>query len=125
MRSRQFDPVREPAVTQYQNFVRAGVGLPPIWHNLKNQIFLGDSAFVENCNGKLKPIRGIWPKSLKPNAGSRPNHLATMEAFPSSQDGMRNAFVTGDYTLQQIAQAFGVHYSTVSRVVNKRKHRYA
>jgi DNA-binding MarR family transcriptional regulator len=25
---------------------------------------------------------------------------------------------TGDYTMQQIANAFGVHYSTVSRAIN-------
>jgi len=28
-------------------------------------------------------------------------------------------FKTGDYTLKQIADAFGVHYSTVSRIVKK------
>jgi DNA-directed RNA polymerase specialized sigma54-like protein len=28
------------------------------------------------------------------------------------------AYATGDYTLQAVADAFGVHYSTVSRAVN-------
>jgi putative transposase len=28
------------------------------------------------------------------------------------------AYATGDYTLQQIGDAFGVHYATVSRAVN-------
>ena len=31
---------------------------------------------------------------------------------------MAVAYATGDYTLQAIADAFGVHYSTVSRAVS-------
>jgi len=31
--------------------------------------------------------------------------------------GMAEAYRTGDYTMQQIADAFGVHYATVSRAV--------
>ena len=30
------------------------------------------------------------------------------------------AYASGDYTLQQIATAFSVHYSTVSRAVNQK-----
>jgi len=33
---------------------------------------------------------------------------------------MKKAYASGDYTMQKIAEAFGVHYSTVSRAVNKR-----
>jgi DNA-directed RNA polymerase specialized sigma54-like protein len=31
---------------------------------------------------------------------------------------MAAAYATGDYTLQAIADAFSVHYSTVSRTIN-------
>jgi transposase-like protein len=31
--------------------------------------------------------------------------------------GMVAAYATGDYTMQQIADCFGVHYATVSRAV--------
>jgi putative transposase len=31
---------------------------------------------------------------------------------------MAAAYATGDYTLQAIADAFGVHYATVSRAIN-------
>ncbi len=43
----QFSTDRSIAVKDYQNFVRAGVGLPPVWDTLKNQIFLGKKDFVE------------------------------------------------------------------------------
>lgn len=32
---------------------------------------------------------------------------------------MQAAYASGEYTLKAIADHFGVHYSTVSRVVNK------
>jgi len=38
----QFGSNREQAIARYQNFVRAGMALPPVWEHLKNQIFLGD-----------------------------------------------------------------------------------
>ncbi len=37
----QFGTDRNKALIQYQNFVRSGVGLPPVWEGLNNQIFLG------------------------------------------------------------------------------------
>jgi putative transposase len=41
-------------------------------------------------------------------------------AFEAPEIGMTAAYATGDYTMQQIADAFGVHYATVSRAVNTR-----
>lgn len=43
-----------------------------------------------------------------------------VDAFPSSKEGTKKANETGDHTMQQIADAFGVHYSTVIRAINKR-----
>ncbi len=34
-------------MAKYKDFVRKGVGLPPVWGNLKQQIYLGDDQFVE------------------------------------------------------------------------------
>lgn len=40
------------------------------------------------------------------------------ESFDAATAGMAAACATGDYTLQPIADAFGVHYSTASRAVS-------
>ena len=40
------------------------------------------------------------------------------EQFDDAKQGMIAAYATGDYTLQAVADAFGVHYSTVSRTIN-------
>jgi hypothetical protein len=42
----QFDPQRERAREEYVDFVRAGVGLPSLWADLRNQVFLGSEGFV-------------------------------------------------------------------------------
>ncbi len=40
------------------------------------------------------------------------------EALDDAKSGMAAAYATGDYTMQAIAAAFGVHYATVSRAVS-------
>lgn len=115
----QFASNRDEATARYQDFVRAGVGLPSVWGKLKSQIFLGEKAFVERLqkhiqveSGDLKEI----PKAQRRPPGEPLSDY--VETCPNAKEGMRKAYESGDYTLQQIANAFGVHYSTVSRAVN-------
>ena len=117
---RQFSLDREQAIVQYHDFVRAGIGLAPVWDGLRNQIFLGDKPFVEKLQ---KQIKAEWqdlkeiPRAQRRSLGRPLNHY--VEAVSDKKEGMRKAYETGDYTMQQIADAFGVHYSTVSRAVKK------
>jgi REP-associated tyrosine transposase len=116
----QFGSNKQHARVHYQDFVRAGIGLPPVWDKLNNQIFLGNHDFVATLQGQIKDE----PNKLKeiPKAQRRPLGQPLkfyVEAFPDAKEGMRKAYETGDYTMQKIADAFGVHYSTVSRAINK------
>ena len=116
----QFGSNKQHARVHYQDFVRAGIGLPPVWDKLNNQIFLGNQDFVTTLQGRIKDE----PNKLKeiPKAQRRPLGQPLhfyVEAFPDAKEGMRKAYETGDYTMQKIADAFGVHYSTVSRAINK------
>jgi len=43
----QFRSERTAAVRRYEDFVRAGVGLPPTWEGLNAQIYLGSEAFAD------------------------------------------------------------------------------
>ena len=116
----QFGLDRKQAVIGYQNFVRSGVGQPPIWEGLKNQIFLGNKTFVEKMQSQIKTGKNDLteiPRAQRRNIG-RPL-IYYVENYSPAKAGMRKAFETGDYTMQAIATAFGVHYSTVSRAVNK------
>ena len=39
-------------------------------------------------------------------------------AYPLRREAMARAFLTGAYSMQEIAEHFRVHYSTVSRAVS-------
>ena len=105
---------------RYENFVRSGVRLPPVWEGLKNQIFLGNKGFAESMQSRIKTgensLKEI-PRAQRRSLGQTLSYY--VEKFPTAKEVMRKTFETGDYTMQQIASAFGVHYSTVSRAVNK------
>jgi hypothetical protein len=117
---RQFGLNREQAIERYRDFVRAGVGLPPVWEGLRNQIFLGDKPFVEKLQRQIKAesqgLKEIPKVQRRPLGRPLSDYV---ETIPDTKEGIRKAYETGDYTMQQIADAFGVHYSTVSRAVKK------
>lgn len=116
----QFGDRRSVAVKRYVNHVRAGIGLPSIWTQLNRQVYLGDDAFVARVLRKAgvassdaleipRVQRRLPAKPLTHYAGL---HLPRDKA-------MARAYATGDFSMAAVAQAFGVHYSTVSRVVNQ------
>jgi putative transposase len=115
----QFSGDMAHARTAYEDFVRAGVGLPSVWGELSGQIYLGDEQFVRNVqaglSGQLEnkeiPRRQRRPKALP---------LSDYQRHYSERDtAICAAFASGDYTQPQIAKHFGVHYSTISRVVRR------
>ena len=114
----QFSARREQAIERYGDFVRAGVGLPSLWGQLKGQVFLGSEPFLRRLQGLTEQrMIGEIPRSqrrplAKPLASYR-------EANTDTRLAMARAYATGDYTMQEIADYFGVHYATVSRAVRK------
>jgi putative transposase len=106
---------------RYIDFVRAGVGLPSIWNKLQAQVFLGDEAFVKRM---LSAEQAGSSLIEVPRAQRRPIAKPLMEyCRANGTKKERNAAIlaawqTGDFTMQAIGDAFGIHYATVSRVVN-------
>lgn len=115
----QFSRVRNRAVSGYMDFVRVGVELPSLWKSLMGQIFLGSEAFVRKLQGELAD-RSTIPEI--PRAQRRPLARPLIEYRDTIADpkvAMAAAYSTGDYTMQEIAICFNVHYSTVSRAVRR------
>jgi hypothetical protein len=50
---RCFGKQRKSVIVRYIDFVRHGIGLPSVWENLKNQMFLGSEDFVSHVRDKL------------------------------------------------------------------------
>ncbi len=43
------------------------------------------------------------------------------DKLTDARKGMAAAYATGDYTMQEIAKCFDVHYATVSRAIKQRE----
>jgi len=114
---REFGRTRSKARTRYIDFVRAGVGLPSVWDNLTGQIYLGVDAFVKRM---ATMDEEKFEEMEVPRAQRRPLARPLSHYVSSHTDrkqGMALACASGDYTLAEVAQAFGVHFSTASRAV--------
>jgi putative transposase len=114
----QFGKQRKRAVAAYRDFVRAGVGLPSVWNDLRGQIYLGKEEFVETMQQHVQSDSNISeiPRAQR-RAKAKP--LSYYSSFNDRNAGIAAAYQTGDYTMKAIADEFGLHYATVSRIVKK------
>jgi REP element-mobilizing transposase RayT len=114
-----FSKQKKRAIGKYIDFVREGIGLPSIWVNLKYQAYLGEDDFIEDARHKLEEKGSVALKEV-PRLQRRPiakslKWYEQNEAAP--KEAMAMAYLSGDYTMKEISEWFGVHYSTVSRAV--------
>jgi len=114
----QFNRNRGQAVMGYVDFIRAGAGMPSVWERLRGQVYLGSDAFLQ----RIQALSDKTSIAEIPRTQRRP--LAQpltyyRESIADPNAAMSAAYATGDYTMRQIADAFGVHYSTVSRALKK------
>ena len=116
----QFDDRRAVAVRMYGDHVRAGVGLPSIWSHLNRQVYLGDDVFVANM--QRNAAAGVGNALEIPRAQRRlpAKPLTHYVGLKLPRDmAIARAYASGDYSMADVAGAFTVHYSTVSRAVRR------
>jgi hypothetical protein len=119
----QFGRQRAAAQRKYQAFVAEGIGHPSPWELVRGQVLLGSERFVERLAPRLRDQRPLHEIPRQQRFATRPTlrHL-----FPaSSRDDrarrnttIRRAHLEHGYSLSEIGQAVGLHYSTISRIVN-------
>ena len=110
---------RQPsrAVNAYIRFVNEGVGKAGPWDELKYQTFLGDERFAVRFRGSVKqaPLLGEVPKVQRRALATS---LAEYQRIcPRRDEAMARAYLSGNFTMREIGEYFGVHYMTVSRAV--------
>ena len=112
-----FGKTRKAAQQRYCDFVQQGKGQPSPWQHLKNQIYLGDDAFVNDMQCKLDPEQSL--KDIPKKQKQAPMKVLTYysERYKTRDEGMAQAYLSGHYTLEQVGAHFGVSYATVSRAV--------
>ena len=113
----QFGHRRSRAVAAYERFIDEGVDADSIWRYVNRQAFLGDDAFVAQAHERAS----LRPDDLNiPRAQRRPpapSLKAIAKAHPDRNDAIRGAWATGEYSYAQIAEHFGVYFTTVGRIV--------
>ena len=113
----QFGKRRSLAQQRYAQFVSEGINANSPWSNLKGQVFLGDDQFVERMQAHIQPNNDVVPIPLAQRRRAPPS-LAVIERQAADRNAaMIAAHATGGYSYQQIADYFGVYFTTVGKVV--------
>lgn len=113
----QFATRRTDAVRTYVQFVAQGRSQTSIWDNLNRQVFLGDDEFIVQTQ---KQIKGLSQDVNIPQAQRRPPapSLATIaQSHDTRNQAIMAAYATGDYSYQQLAEFFRLHFTTVGKIV--------
>ena len=114
-----FGKQKSNAIASYCRFVIEGKHRPSPWQFLKNQIYLGDEAFVEKMLQCINEDRDL---SEMPSNQKRPvpKRLKEYEASATSRDkAIKDAYASGGFSMKEIGEHFGLHYSRVSRILSK------
>lgn len=117
-----FSSRKVTALDRYRQFVTEGKNQPSIWEQLRNQIYIGNEDYVEKIQKKIAKDSDI---SEIPSSQRRPiaKSLEYYEQKYRERDqAMAAAYRSGGYSMKEIALHFGVHYSSVSRIINGRYH---
>ncbi|MFZ1575109.1 MAG: hypothetical protein WAT36_07725 [Chromatiaceae bacterium] len=115
-----FGGTRDQAQAAYRRFVREGIGAESLWGGLNRQIYLGDEGFVARMQEKRGDV-GDEVQIPKPQRRGPPPTLPQIRQAAGSRDGaiIAAAYATGGYSYAEIGAFFGLHFTTVARIVRK------
>ena len=113
----QFGNEYAKAVRAYIDHVRAGVGLPSVWDALQDQLYLGDDEFADQSRQMLSSRLLNDSEIPRLQRRARVAPVAVFAAMPDRNDAIVKAYATGRYSQKEIADAFDLHYASVSRIV--------
>ncbi|KPK87063.1 addiction module toxin RelE [bacterium SM23_31] len=117
----QFVGKRAKASNRYIEFVRAGAEKESPLRAVKGQFILGTESFIAEIKLLMKGKEKIKEIPRVQRYISRPslNKILAHKDKKSKGKAMYKAHVKYGYTLKEIAEYYGVHYTTVSRAVQK------
>ncbi len=116
----QFGSRRSVARRRYRAFVSEGAGTGSIWAALRQQIYLGDEAFVERMQERMA-IKGdelSIPKRQR--RAPAPSLAVIAKRHPDRNEAIVAAYATGAFSYREIAEHFALHLATVGRIIRNR-----
>ncbi len=109
------------AIKEFQNFVTHGILSDSPWPRLKNQIYLGSDHFVQDMQSKIDPKQNLtnFPKH---QYLVQPYSLQYFEQQSINRDEcIIMAYNSGGFSMAEIGNHFGLHYSRVSRILKNNR----
>ncbi|MCH7882742.1 MAG: hypothetical protein IIB69_14495 [Proteobacteria bacterium] len=116
-----FDRQKSRAIKRYQQFVSEGIGQPSLWSEIRRQVYLGSEAFLEKMQAFINDGKDL---SEVPSSQCRPPPVSLAvytSAGKNRNTAIYNAYLSGGYTLKEIGDYYGLHYSTVSGIIRNHK----
>jgi len=116
----QFSGQRSRAQARYAWFVAEGIKAVSPWLGLKGQVFLGDEQFVQRMQACMRAE--VRDDVQIPVVQRRPPPASMQEIERGAENrnaAIMAAYATGAYSYQQIADYFGIHFTTVGNVVRR------
>jgi putative transposase len=121
----QFGVSKRSAQKKYEEFVNSGIGKADMWKDVKGQILLGNEAFIEKMSElakgceELKEIPRGQRYLRRPELGRIFDE--GIEKDKVKRDAkVREAVEAHGYSNNEISNYLGVHYTTISRILNER-----
>lgn len=118
----QFDKLPERANLRYRRFVKDGVGVS-LWDDVEGGVVLGSEEFID----QVRPLLRDAVRSKEIPRAERLLAKPPLVVLLQDTDGDKalrdqriyDAVRIHDYTLFQLQEYLGLHYSTVSRIVKR------
>jgi len=120
----QFGHNRKAAQKKYQSFILAGTDEEAPWKKLTGQCLLGGASFLEkllpylNDKTALAEVPRTQRFALRPSLDSL---FPEGQTRPERNQAIVQATLRHGYSQKQIAAHMGLHYSTVSRIVQRER----
>ncbi|MFT5084509.1 MAG: putative transposase [Lentisphaeria bacterium] len=112
---------KSTAIEGYKKFVSDGRGNPSPWSLLRNQVYLGSEGLVDKMQSLIDGDKDL---SEIPASQRRPAPKSLDEYKETNQDrnsAIYEAYRSGGYTLNEIAEYHGLHYSTISGIIKNHR----
>jgi hypothetical protein len=107
----------------YAKFVAQGIGKDSPWSKLHAQVLLGSPAFIAEMTPRIDEKEALSEVPRTQRFLTRPTLDNLLDPISLNEKSMRDqqirlAYQEHGYRMIEISQNIGLHYSTVSRIIN-------
>lgn len=107
------------SIDDFDNFVMDGE-TPNVLAQTRKQIYLGDDDFITSIQNKINKenISNEIPNTQLTEPVSR-TYTELLSKSKNKDEAISKTYLTGDYTLKEIGDHVGLHYSVISKIVSE------